>query len=363
MTIKQVSSSATFVGRSMAGRMTSPSRSVLLTVTAPVGTRAALVRTRGTLLDRPFGDSESRSTLVRRDTTFTWKRELDHLLLPPRDVRVWLPPDYSSDTARAHPTLYCHDGQHVIARPGLWRAPMRSWHVDRAIETLSASGALEATPVVVLIDNCHRDGRNRLGDIDVAGAPLLRRRWLEYSSEGVLGERYLNWVCDDLKPLVDTHFNTNPSAAHTHAMGSSMGGCAAFNSVWRRPDAFGNAACLSPVFRPPLIDDVASRGSDHLLADGRSPRLWIDNGGDVGGRRVSPVPISLDDALNAGWWWLDTSLQPGVDAMCRALREQGVPFRYHREPGGRHNEAAWAARVERPLRHLFGAADEVDLGI
>jgi hypothetical protein len=41
--------------------------------------------------------------------------ELAALVLPKRDVRVWLPPDYDVNTATRHPVLYCHDGQHVIA--------------------------------------------------------------------------------------------------------------------------------------------------------------------------------------------------------------------------------------------------------
>ena len=66
------------------------------------------------------------------------------------------------------------------------------------------------------------------------------------------------------------------------------------------------------------------------------------------------MPQSLSDLVEPGWFWLDTNLQPGIDAMCAALRWHHVEHAFHREPGARHNEAAWAARVERPLRHLLG---------
>ena len=73
---------------------------------------------------------------------------------------------------------------------------------------------------------------------------------------------------------------------------------------------------------------------------------------------LGQVPlIELADGLDPVWqlgsWYLDTSLQPGVEAMCTALRTQGVPFEYHREAGGRHNARAWGSRVERPLRVLL----------
>jgi len=57
---------------------------------------------------------------------------------------------------------------------------------------------------------------------------------------------------------------------------------------------------------------------------------------------------------NTGYWWLDTQLQFGTDAMRAALDQVGAKYVYHREPGARHNERAWAQRIYRPLLHLYG---------
>lgn len=57
---------------------------------------------------------------------------------------------------------------------------------------------------------------------------------------------------------------------------------------------------------------------------------------------------------NPGYFWLDTQLQMGVDAMMDALDEIGVDYCYETIPGGRHNERAWAQRIDKPLLHLFG---------
>lgn len=106
----------------------------------------------------------------------------------------------------------------------------------------------------------------------------------------------------------------------------------------------------SPVFQPPLIAEVALRR--RLRPDAR---LYIDNGGDTATRKVPLIEVAdgLDPVWQIGSWYLDTSLQPGVDALCAALRTQGVAFEYHREAGGRHNARAWGSRVERPLRALL----------
>jgi pimeloyl-ACP methyl ester carboxylesterase len=151
-------------------------------------------------------------------------------------------------------------------------------------------------------------------------------------------------------------------------MGSSLGGLVAFRTFWKRPDVVGHCACLSPVFQMPLLLDVAMNAWRRLEAGSgagalgmaksgaggvvRPPRIYIDNGGDTSDARVSL--IDWRDGPNPGYWFLDSQLQPGVDVMRTALELHGVPFEYHREPGGRHNERGWAQRIERPLRYLYG---------
>jgi len=93
-----------------------------------------------------------------------------------------------------------------------------------------------------------------------------------------------------------------------------------------------------------------------------SKTIYIDNGGDVEDTRV-PVFEALDHFTlnerwwNPGYWWLDTSLQPMIDAMRWTLDQAGVNYTYEKFPGGRHNERAWAQRIHRPLLALYGKKD------
>ena len=342
-------------------------------------------------------DTGTLTRLPDRKKLFSVRGEIDHILLPQREIRVWLPPGYESSGDARYPVLYCHDGQHMMKEDEDVFPPPRSWRLGETLSSMLACDGVYKTPsiqapIVVLIPNCHQNGTNLLGDIDFAGQPLFRRRWLEYG-DTPLGRRYIDWVCDVLKPGIDAEYRTRPEPRHTHAMGSSMGGLCAFNSVWQRPDVFSNAACLSPAFNPPLLAEVATGDGDATrqrfrrlctprggsnTGTGRPPPsppphppvarrprpahalatplrgADIDNGGDTAETKVSPMPESISDFVEPGWFWLDTDRQPGVDAMCAALRWHHVEHAFHRAPGGRHNEAAWAARVERPLRHLLG---------
>lgn len=67
----------------------------------------------------------------------------------------------------------------------------------------------------------------------------------------------------------------------------------------------------------------------------------------------------LADVLSSHrYWWLDTTLQPMIDAVRFALDQAGVQYRYEKFPGGRHNERGWAQRIHRPLLHLYGKENE-----
>jgi len=301
-----------------------------------------------------------------------WKPSL---LLPDREVKVWLPPGYDDpkNSKVRYETLYVHDGQNAMDDDTSWTG--HSWRLGAAITKLVDEGKILRPPVVVLIDNC-------VGDVVV---PMLRRRHLEYG-DGWWAEAYLAAVCDQLVPAVDKRFRTLKGPESRAQLGTSLGGQMAFLGLWRRPDVFLAAACLSPAFQSALLLDVSSgvlglgdksgRERCRALALSNHPvRLYLDNGGDVSGGASVPLAEAADvvavvaevaglnndaqprwrNRLNPGYFWLDTWLQPGVDTMRALLTVQGFPsFAYHKEPGARHNERAWAARIRRPLLHLYG---------
>ena len=90
--------------------------------------------------------------------------------------------------------------------------------------------------------------------------------------------------------------------------------------------------------------------------------IYMDNGGDADDVKV-PLFDFMDHTTpahwwNPGYWWLDTQLQPSIDVMKVALEkmkeDQLLDFEWHRIPGARHNERAWAWRIDKPLLFLFG---------
>lgn len=281
-------------------------------------------------------DGPGMGRIARPSLVSTWmasRSRLEQLAIPTRNVRLWLPPAYDRSRTARFPTLYVHDGQNVLDDHESWTG--HSWRLASTLSRLITAGAA-AQVILVVIDN------------------VSERRALEYSDSPV-GDAYLDFVFGELKPRIDCEFRTLAAADQTAVMGSSLGGLAAFRALWKRPEDVGHCACLSPVFQLPLLLDVALNGGRLGATPARhAPRkIYIDNGGDTAEQSVSL--IDLADGLNPGYWFLDSQLQPGVDAMRQALDLHRLPYQYHREPGGRHNERGWSLRLERPLLHLFGS--------
>ena len=268
-------------------------------------------------------------------------------LLPPRPVHVWLPPGYDpqrQNTTVQYPTLYCHDGQNVVSDDQSWTG--RSWRLTGALTRLADHGLIATPlPIVVLLPSME-------GDI-LAG---VRRRHVEYGDVVLpTAVAHADWVADTVRPAIERKFSTNPDACYT--MGSSLGGQAALHLLVRHPDKFHGAACLSPCFQPGLLAAVQL-----AVTQWQSPKkIYLDIGGNVGNQTVPWLDVwdhaTSQHSWNPGYFWLDTSLQPGVQAMHRILQDapaQAVQHVYHEIPGGRHNERAWSLRIDKPLRYLFG---------
>jgi predicted alpha/beta superfamily hydrolase len=291
-------------------------------------------------LEPPFPDGPCGGRIVSLPPQDTYgidaKLSGNPFLLPPRQIDVWLPPDYTPHSN--HPVLLSHDGQNTMLDASSWTGA--SWRMIGALTRLADRNLLRtATPIVVLLPSAG-------GDL----IPGLRRRHLEYAADGIFADAHANFVVNTLIPLVEIQFGTS---GKWNVIGSSLGGQASMQLLLRHPEIFHGAACMSPYFEPATIASVVANAKAL-----KSKAIYMDIGGDMGDDKV-PMFDLLDHLTPQHWWnpgyfWLDSHLQPGVEAMCTAMEMAGIHFMYHKEPGSRHNERAWANRIDLPLLHLFG---------
>lgn len=159
-----------------------------------------------------------------------------------RHIRVWLPDSYDFYGEEKHPVLYMADGQNLVDK---YLTKYGDWHLDRVVSTLRKEGYPE--PILVGIDS-PKDPVQRANELN---PPYTVRRKIQKQKEAPLhpiGDQFIDYIVDTLKPMIDTLFHTDPRREATGIGGSSMGGIMAFYGWLAYPLTFGYSHCFSPPF-------------------------------------------------------------------------------------------------------------------
>jgi enterochelin esterase-like enzyme len=256
---------------------------------------------------------------VHGNTRLLLHRQFVSNFLPARrDVIVALPPDYFT-SKRHYPVLYLQDGQNLFDGSTSF-IKGSFWDVQTTSDRLIEEGAIE--PLIVV--GIYNTGIERMEEYTPMRDPNLG---------GGKSNLYGRLLVEELKPWVDQTYRTLDGPAHTGVGGSSLGGLVSLHLGLTWPHVFGRLAVLSPSVwwaRGGMLPYVRRTRPEPR------PRIWLDMGLSEG-----PTMISKCDELHRllerrGW-------------------RKGIDMQYLRVPGGRHNEDAWAKRVDPFLRFLFPA--------
>jgi predicted alpha/beta superfamily hydrolase len=148
-----------------------------------------------------------------------------------RRVWIYLPQDYyvSSDD---YPVLYLHDGQNLF--DAVYTAFGTEWGIDESMVQLEDSNYTKA--IIVGIDN---GGANRINEYSP---------WVNPAYGGGMGESYMNFIVNELKPFVDLNFRTKPGRDFTGLGGSSLGGLISMFGLLEYQHVFSKGLIFSPSF-------------------------------------------------------------------------------------------------------------------
>jgi hypothetical protein len=254
--------------------------------------------------------------------------------LGPRDLTLYLPPGYVGGTA-SYPVLYAQDGQNLFD-PG---APWGGWRLDQTIERLLAESRIAPLIVVGIHGSAARmDEYTHVPDL--LGAEV-----------GGRAEAYYELIVSRVMPLVESHSRVVTGPASSWSLGSSLGGVAALYFGMKHPAVFGRVAAMSATagwgsigaHNQTLIELLPTLGKPGTV-------FYLDSGGGDGG-----APGCVDGDADG----IEDDAPASSDNYCenaqlrRVFEAEGylqdVDLFYYWEVGAQHNEAAWAARVERPL--------------
>jgi len=225
-------------------------------------------------------------------------------------VWVYTPKSYKKSKTN-YPVMYMFDAQNLFDATTSYAG---EWKIDEYLDSIS-----QREVIVVGIEH---GNDKRLEEL----TPYPNDQY-----GGGLGNKFLDFMINTLKPHIDSTYRTKTDAVHTSIVGSSLGGLMAFYALIIYPDNFSKAGVFSPAFwiNPEIYEYVAT----------------VD------------IPKSSRFYFMAGDQEDDTML-PNQQKMLDLLKEKGVPdnqMTVKVVKGGTHNEALWRSAFPDAFTWLFKA--------
>lgn len=242
-----------------------------------------------------------------------------------RDITVYLPENYYQSSKR-YPVLYIQDGQNAyfddLSYAGV------SWGF------LDYARIMELDIIMVAIP-CNFEGFKRIDEY----GPWKIDPQLSYQDThqedlilGGEGKDYIEWMIHELKPYIDSRFQTDPD--DNAIVGSSMGGVISAYGALKYPHIFKRCACLSTAFWFYIEEFKELIESQNYHS---SFRFYFDLGEFEG----CGNPL-LDD------WYIESN-----NAIYEMLKHKVENLEYRYFEGAVHNEQQWRQRVPLFMEFLY----------
>jgi len=242
-----------------------------------------------------------------------------------RQLRVWLPPGYSSPEreGRRFPVLYLNDGQNLFD-PATAFAGV-DWRVGESLTQLIRDSVVPPM-IVVGIDNATVERIREFLPYKALLPPVPKP----------LGKRYPDFLIHEIMPFIQRKYRIARGAKNTGLGGSSLGALIALYTVVSHPGVFGRLLLESPSLF------VSNR---QVLKESRAAASW-------------PQKIFLGvGTRESGQRERDQRIVDDVRSLAHTLHLAGLRekrLRLEIQEGATHSEAAWAERFPRAATFLFG---------
>ena len=245
--------------------------------------------------------------IVKRDFTYTPKGAS-------RTLHIWLPEGYDR-TDEHYPVMYFFDGHNLFLDEDATYG--KSWGLKDFLEGWEK-------PMIIVGIECGHEGTERLSEY----LPYPGVGWL--SAFAPMGEATMDWIVNEIKPVIDRDYRTMPFRECTAIGGSSMGGIMALYAGIHYNRWFSKAACVS---------SAMSCCMDPLMAD------------------LAASPISPDTRIYLSWGTREARKDHHDRAdrssptyrnhkqVQEALKRRKAAVMLHCQVGGGHCEADWEKLV------------------
>lgn len=252
-----------------------------------------------------------------------------------RNVEVFLPEGYNPDSDVPYKVLYMHDGQNVFNPKTSYTGI--DWGVDEAVDSLIKAGKIKNT-IVVAPWNTPKRFNEYMPKAPAywSEGPEMKNKLLENTGyDDLYSNEYLKFLVEELKPYIDSTYNTSTKAEDTSIMGSSMGGLISLYAICKYPDVFGAAGCVSTHWPVPVLGEAYIETLPESLPSPENHKIYFDHGTQTLDSLYHPFQVKVDSIMVAKGY------TKGENWVTKTFE------------GADHSEKSWKARIHIPLEFLL----------
>lgn len=242
-----------------------------------------------------------------------------------RPLHIYLPDDYDQ-TGEHYPVMYFFDGHNLFSDQDATYG--KCWGLKEFLDSWDMK-------MIIVSMECGHEGNERLSEY----LPYPASRAIPIPGLKPLGDATMQWIVNDIKPMIDAEYRTLPSREHTGIGGSSMGGLMAIYGGTQYNRWFSRAACVSSAFGFCVRSAMRHLRQTNLEPNSRFYLSWGTK--EAWGIR-NP---DREDRISK------TYAQNKKAA--EILREKGAQVKMYCQIGGKHCEADWEKQLPILMNYLW----------
>ncbi len=237
-----------------------------------------------------------------------------------RKVYVYLPKDYKKTTEN-YDVVYMHDAQNVLYDEKSYGGV--SWGIMR-----NFNNPKQRQAIFVCIDH---GSEYRISEYSVISHSTYLKKHIKENKmpKDIQGESYMEWLVNELMPLINEKYRTKTNPENTSIIGASMGGVISMYAICKYPEVFGNAGVLSPAF----------------WSEGKAYYDFIKNAEGLG--KVYMSVGTAEAGIGEAEMYLNDAIKVSNDLAVKS------DFMFRVIPGGIHHESVWDKLMPEILNFFY----------
>ena len=255
--------------------------------------------------------------IIKRDFIYTPKGKN-------RPLHIYLPEDYETSEEQ-YPVMYFFDGHNLFSDEVATFG--KCWGLKEFLDNWDQK-------IILVGIECGHEGNERLIEYLPAKSampPLLFRT--------PMGVQTMDWIVDDIKPMIDREYRTLSDRGNTAIGGSSMGGLMALLGIVKYNRWFSKAACVSTAFGVCFRHMLPMLRCCTLESDTRIFLSWgtQEAYGLKDRTRKDTTSVTYRQNIHAA----------------RLLKKTGADVKLLCQVGGKHCEAHWELQNPTYMNYLW----------